>query len=800
MSFGQQLRVYRRQGHDPLRGGLLTQERLGELMGREMGDAGYSGAAVSDWERDKSKIHADDRRALVAMLTVLVRCQGLVALEDANELLAEGNYRQLNQEEIRLVFPGVQTEDAVARLEKGIDAQVSVAPAQGRDRAQRVLLEKVERFWVAGVLQKSIAGAPRLALKLCVVGDAVDHPWEESLGPAWISEDCEVGEDVLSLFERSERALLILGAPGSGKTISLIRLAEGLLEQAKKDSQAPMPVILDLAGWAKERRDFADWIVEELTAKYQIPRRHGRRWLAEDELVLLLDGFDILPQQARGACVRAVNRFRETNGLSGLAICSRRREYLECGRRLRFNQAVEIMALTEEQVEDYLAGSDLAGLRRLVGEDVHLGQMVRSPLMLGVMAAVSDDGGRGAKSLRPNARANQHTDWSEYKIVFAAYEEHMFERQPSSAPYSQERTLGYLRWLARRLQEHSLSIFMIEGMQPSWLPSKHWRWLYMLLSGLILGLAGGLMMWLLWRLLRHTLPELPAAVSSAISSWFNLAPEPVELLTIMIGNVALGLLTGVILGIFFEARRKSPVQAARIGSARWQQVWTVGSICGLAATLFVAQFTGWYLALAWGVAEGFMYMAASRFLFGWSYESDVRTVEALGWSWRRALTGCGVGVILTLVAEVLETLLYGYNGAERTLLTLMLAGLILGGLTGSSTTEKSRPNQGVWLSLRNAGLAAVFVALPLALVTSIMRDWRYGLIIGVLSALIAAALFGAGVFVKHFLLRGLLRLNKSLPWRYSRFLNYAAQLVFLRKVGGGYIFMHRLLQEYFVGG
>ena len=60
-TFGHLLRIYRRRCADPLRGGLLTQERLGELIGAEIGDVGYSGAAVSDWERDKSKINADDR-------------------------------------------------------------------------------------------------------------------------------------------------------------------------------------------------------------------------------------------------------------------------------------------------------------------------------------------------------------------------------------------------------------------------------------------------------------------------------------------------------------------------------------------------------------------------------------------------------------------------------------------------------------------------------------------------------------------------------------------------------------------
>jgi hypothetical protein len=35
------------------------------------------------------------------------------------------------------------------------------------------------------------------------------------------------------------------------------------------------------------------------------------------------------------------------------------------------------------------------------------------------------------------------------------------------------------------------------------------------------------------------------------------------------------------------------------------------------------------------------------------------------------------------------------------------------------------------------------------------------------------------------------------PLNYVRFLDYAAGRIFLRKVGGGYIFVHRLLLEYF---
>jgi hypothetical protein len=36
-----------------------------------------------------------------------------------------------------------------------------------------------------------------------------------------------------------------------------------------------------------------------------------------------------------------------------------------------------------------------------------------------------------------------------------------------------------------------------------------------------------------------------------------------------------------------------------------------------------------------------------------------------------------------------------------------------------------------------------------------------------------------------------------MPLNYARFLDYAAKRVLLRKVGGGYIFVHRLLLEHF---
>ncbi len=39
--------------------------------------------------------------------------------------------------------------------------------------------------------------------------------------------------------------------------------------------------------------------------------------------------------------------------------------------------------------------------------------------------------------------------------------------------------------------------------------------------------------------------------------------------------------------------------------------------------------------------------------------------------------------------------------------------------------------------------------------------------------------------------------GKQRYYLYARFLDYCHERILLRKVGGGYIFVHRLLQEYF---
>ena len=92
------------------------------------------------------------------------------------------------------------------------------------------------------------------------------------------------------LFRASGRALLILGAPGSGKTVTLLELCRPILEGAEADPRRPVPVVLNLPTWAQKQAPLEECIIDEMSRQYGLNRRVTPAWLAADHLTLLLDG------------------------------------------------------------------------------------------------------------------------------------------------------------------------------------------------------------------------------------------------------------------------------------------------------------------------------------------------------------------------------------------------------------------------------------------------------------------------------------------------------------------------------
>ncbi len=58
-------------------------------------------------------------------------------------------------------------------------------------------------------------------------------------------------------------------------------------------------------------------------------------------------------------------------------------------------------------------------------------------------------------------------------------------------------------------------------------------------------------------------------------------------------------------------------------------------------------------------------------------------------------------------------------------------------------------------------------------------------------------LFGLAAAVQHYILRFWLWQTHTFPWKAQLFLDDTTTRIFLRRVGGGYSFVHRLLLDHF---
>ncbi|MFJ9630374.1 hypothetical protein ACIRU8_21950 [Streptomyces sp. NPDC101175] len=120
-------------------------------------------------------------------------------------------------------------------------------------------------------------------------------------------------EDVTGSFAALPgRRLVVLGGPGSGKSVLALRFVLGRL--AARRPGGPVPVIFPLAGWDPRRTGLRDWLAERLAAEHRPlaaatdPRHTLARGLLDAGLVLpVLDGFDELPRPVYGEAVRRIN-------------------------------------------------------------------------------------------------------------------------------------------------------------------------------------------------------------------------------------------------------------------------------------------------------------------------------------------------------------------------------------------------------------------------------------------------------------------------------------------------------------
>lgn len=568
--------------------------------------------------------------------------------------------------------------------------------------------------------------------------DAVVSSWNMELEMTEATQkSLPKGTKVISIFDQlgEGRTLLILGEPGSGKTTSLLELTHDLLKRSEQGLDYRIPVVFNLSSWAGKKQTIADWLVAELNSKYQVPKQIGQDWVEKQELLPLLDGLDEVNAERRDSCVAALNNFNQ-NYAPEMVVCSRIKDYSALSNRLNFQSAIYLKSLTQEQVVNHLDNikADLTGLRALIEEDRALQELAKSPLMLNIMVLAYE--GVAVEELPKTEVVEEQR-----KKLFDAYIERMFNRPNRSKCkqiYSKYKTIRWLNWLAQRMVQESQTIFLIESIQPYlWLQNIQDKLVY----GFILGLNLGLLNFIFLYLLDRTV--------------FGFIVIPLFL----------------ILGI----TRGNQVQIQPIELLQWSWKKGLNDWCA-----FINKFKIYSSTF-------FMISTAKFYLESNSYNQILRIFIALSGG---LISAIALTIFMTISVGTWRFLMAGFQVKN----------------TGNTTV----PNQGIKKSFKNATfttligcLIPVLICLPLIGLTELLHIKPESLTglgilkIGLSVGLMVGTMRGFLCIIQHFILRLILYFNNYIPWNYARFLDYAAERIFLQKVGGGYIFIHRMLMEHF---
>jgi hypothetical protein len=246
----------------------------------------------------------------------------------------------------------------------------------------------------------------------------------------------------------------------------LLELARVLLLRAKDDNNLLIPVIFHLSFWSTKHLHLADWLIEEFQRKYWIPKHIAQRWVETEQLILLLDGLDEMPEKWRSTCVKAINRYHSEHPFISLVVSSRRETYFEQDVRVHFQRAIAIQPLTSTHIEAFLSlpEQQMSGVCEVLNADPALREMMQTPLILSIVMQVLERSNGGT------SETLSQKDWR--SLILNAYIERMLNRRSKSA-YSHDQTICALSWLAENMYSRQQESFSSEQIRSDWLAEDY---------------------------------------------------------------------------------------------------------------------------------------------------------------------------------------------------------------------------------------------------------------------------------------------------------------------------------------
>ena len=605
--------------------------------------------------------------------------------------------------------------------------------------------------------------------------------------------------------------LVVLGGPGAGKTVLMIRLVLDLL--ARRRPGGPVPVLVNLASWNPAEQDLNAWLAAQMSAErpalaFAVPSGMGGRTVIEallaDRLILpLLDGLDEIPDTVRGSAIRHINDALWPG--QQLVVTCRSDAYKVVARppggievTLRGAAAIQLLPLTSNVISTYLrddANGPVAAARwepviAALGTGAPVAHALETPLMVGLARIIYNP--------RPGERATDLRDPAELCSPAltdrAAIEQHLFDEFIPAA-YRADGDAG-CRWPAKKAE--AWLVFLAHHLDDT-LGSADLAWwqvrqaVSLGTSGLTLGLASGLGAGLGF--------GLAAGVAAGPTVGFAVGAAAV---------IAAGPAIGLI-----SARRTPPSPPGglrpkfRIGSLAVGLSVGLGSMLaaglafGLSSGISSGLMAGFRAGIGPGLSAGLAFgLAIGLATARWRLPGPSRGVR---WQFSGGSLAAGVGS--GLVVGLGTGLTYGLSsGPTAGIVYGPAAGLAVGAAVGLAVGLEGVPLDLTATAspidvLGRDRRAAIVIGLGVGLGIGLGAGLGFSPLIGSLVGIAAGLGFGLIVSMlktawpSYTMLRSWLALRRRLPWTLMGFLDDAHRRGILRQMGMVYQFRHIELQH-----
>ncbi|NEO80607.1 NACHT domain-containing protein [Moorena sp. SIO4G3] len=576
-------------------------------------------------------------------------------------------------------------------------------------------------------------------------------------------------DTIPALFSEKLPVRWILGEPGVGKTTALLKLAEIYYQNAinnVNNVNFNLPAYFDLSRWNNKEESLSlyDWLIKELRTNYRINKRLAQSLLEEEHMILFLDGLNEVKERHQSDCVREISNFIDQYSDTHIVVSCRRQDYVNIINKLLINKLLinkllnlvqttyfQVQPLQEEQIKDYLASHGQKGraLQQVLQHNNLLQDLARTPLMLNIMTQLEI---KNVSSTGDLEQGRQELIDAYVKQSFQNFRQRPIRPWLRWLKYDEYEVKRWLKWLAQHMES---STFLIEEMQPKCLDQsqkKTYRnlvfWWNCIFFGLLFGAAYG-------AILHYYILHLSPQTESSLEK---------------------GLLFGIIQGFI--------------------------------STSVVNYYQNYH------EKKIEIYVPLNKFSIKKYWQEIIKNISSI--ITIRSVIGIGISIFFGCLA-IMPTI-FQYKLTEA-----VTIGLIWGPFFGivtlvswsinasfvreSNTNETAKPNQGIRDLFNLALKITIISAFSIYIVYTIIIFFIdkidlimliIGLCFSLITGLVASLAHSSGrSYMFHYTLRLVLVRYDCIPIDYVRFLEYARELTFMKRIGGGYQFYHQEFKEYF---